>query len=293
MKTTNLIIAACVLIGVATTSCVEKSDKYKNVVAQRDSIYQSEQMLKAEFDQTLEVLNEIESSFQTLREVENQVVVQMNTPEGRTLSKRQMIADQVNQIKDILEENKKKIDDLEQKMAQSNKKNSSLSKTITRLQNELSEKLVIIQTLQADIEAKNGKIRELTAAVDCLSNNNKELQDIATSQQAALEEQDKEFHKVWFVVGDSKKLQALDILRNNGVLKSKTLKIESLNPNNFNVGDMRELRVLETNSKKPVLISTHPTTSYKFAKRDDKCVNIIITDPAKFWSLTKYLVVRE
>ena len=118
MKTTNLIIAACVLIGVATTSCVEKSDKYKNVVAQRDSIFQSEQMLKAEFDQTLEVLNEIESSFQTLREVENQVVVQMNTPEGRTLSKRQMIADQVNQINDILEENKKKIDDLEQKMAQ-------------------------------------------------------------------------------------------------------------------------------------------------------------------------------
>ena len=164
MKTTNLIIAACVLIGVATTSCVEKSDKYKNVVAQRDSIFQSEQMLKAEFDQTLEVLNEIESSFQTLREVENQVVVQMNTPEGRTLSKRQMIADQVNQIKEILEENKKKIDDLEQKMAQSNKKNSSLSKTITRLQNELSEKLVIIQTLQADIEAKNGKIREIGRA---------------------------------------------------------------------------------------------------------------------------------
>ena len=56
MKTFRLILAFAA-VALTAVSCVEKSGKYQTLLAQRDSLLTVEQ----KYDQTLEILNEIDT----------------------------------------------------------------------------------------------------------------------------------------------------------------------------------------------------------------------------------------
>ena len=80
MKTFRLILAFAA-VALTAVSCVEKSGKYQTLLAQRDSLLTVEQ----KYDQTLEILNEIETGFQSIREVEDRVMTQISDIENKTL----------------------------------------------------------------------------------------------------------------------------------------------------------------------------------------------------------------
>lgn len=82
MKTFRLILALAA-VALTAVSCVEKSGKYQTLLAQRDSLLTVEQ----KYDQTLEILNEIETGFQSIREVEDRVMTQISDIENKPLDK--------------------------------------------------------------------------------------------------------------------------------------------------------------------------------------------------------------
>lgn len=135
MKTFRLILALAA-VALTAVSCVEKSGKYQTLLAQRDSLLTVEQ----KYDQTLEILNEIETGFQSIREVEDRVMTQISDIENKPLDKKQQMVSQINQIKGILLQNKERIAELEAQFAQSGRKNASLAGTIKRLQEEMTRK---------------------------------------------------------------------------------------------------------------------------------------------------------
>lgn len=93
MKTFRLILALAA-VALTAVSCVEKSGKYQTLLAQRDSLLTVEQ----KYDQTLEILNEIETGFQSIREVEDRVMTQISDIEtSRWTKTTDGIADQPNQ----------------------------------------------------------------------------------------------------------------------------------------------------------------------------------------------------
>ena len=122
MKTFRLILALAA-VALTAVSCVEKSGKYQTLLAQRDSLLTVEQ----KYDQTLEILNEIETGFQSIREVEDRVMTQISDIENKPLDKKQQMVSQINQIKGILLQNKERIAELEAQFAQSGRKNASLA----------------------------------------------------------------------------------------------------------------------------------------------------------------------
>ena len=139
MKTFRLILALAA-VALTAVSCVEKSGKYQTLLAQRDSLLTVEQ----KYDQTLEILNEIETGFQSIREVEDRVMTQISDIENKPLDKKQQMVSQINQIKGILLQNKERIAELEAQFAQSGRKNASLAGTIKRLQEEMTRKVAQI-----------------------------------------------------------------------------------------------------------------------------------------------------
>ena len=143
MKTFRLILAFAA-VALTAVSCVEKSGKYQTLLAQRDSLLTVEQ----KYDQTLEILNEIETGFQSIREVEDRVMTQISDIENKPLDKKQQMVSQINQIKGILLQNKERIAELEAQFAQSGRKNASLAGTIKRLQEEMTRKVAQIESLQ-------------------------------------------------------------------------------------------------------------------------------------------------
>jgi hypothetical protein len=88
-------------------------------------------------------------------------------------------------------------------------------------------------------------------------------------------------------------LKANGIVNSNGLFKPKTILDRSFDRSTFTKADLRELKYIPTGSKSVVILSSHPEDSYQLVKDDDKLIHIEIFDPTKFWSVTKYLVVRK
>ena len=283
------IIAALVFM---TASCVENSGKYKAAIAQRDSLEQVKQALDSNYNQTLVVLNDIETGFSEINQKEKDMKVNLKGVEGNSTNKRQLIAAQMTAIKEGIEKNKAKIAELRKLNSKNGRTNSKLSETIKRLQTEMDEKGVQIQSLQAELEQKNIKITELNTTVDTQSKNISEQQNVMEQQKTTIKGQDTDLNTVWYCVSTSKKLKEAKIISGGGLFQAKKVMSVEFDKSGFTQVDLRSVSSIPTNSKSVKIISTHPLNSYNLVTGTDKKITIVITNPAKFWSVSKYLVVQ-
>ena len=282
------IIAAIVM---TTASCVENSGKYKAVVAQRDSIAQVSEALDSNYNQTLVVLNDIENGFSEINQKEKDMKVNLKGVEGTT-NKRQLISAQMTAIKEGIEQNKAKIAELRKLAAKKGRANNLLAGTIKRLQTEMDEKVVQIQTLQTELEQKNIKITELNTTVDVQNKNIADQQSVMEQQKSTIKVQDTDMNTVWYCVTSSKKLKDAKIITNGGLFQAKKVMSNDFDKNVFTSVDLRSISSIPSHSKRIKIISTHPQNSYKLVTGADKNITIEITNPSKFWSVSKYLVVQ-
>ena len=292
MRTVKLltVIAALVL---AATSCVEKTGKYKTLAAERDSLQLQAQTIEASYNETIGILNEVEAGFAQIREAEGKMMLDVKRIEGNNISRKEQIAFQMSQIKDILSQNKARIEQLQRQSAQRGKENSSLNQTISRMQAELEEKTAFIASLQAELEKKNIRIDELTASVGQLNTELDQLSEESEKQRQMLENQDADMNTVWYVVGTSAELKENQILTSNGLFRARTVLDSNFDKTAFTKADLRKVNVVTTGSKRVKVLTSHPKESYNLLTDNDKFVSIEIVNPAKFWSVSKYLVVQK
>lgn len=274
-----------------TVSCVENSGKYKSAVAQRDSLAMEKQALDSSYNQTLVILNDIESGFAVINQNEKDMKVNLKGVEGKN-NKREVIAAQMMAIKEGIEKNKAKIAELRRLASKNGKTNTKLNETIKRLQTEMDEKAVQIQTLQAELEQKNIKITELNTTVDVQSKNISQQQDVMAQQKSTIKGQDTDLNTVWYCVATSKKLKDAKIVSNTGLFQTKKVMATEFDKTAFTQVDLRSVPSISTFSKSIKIITTHPQGSYKLVTGADKNITIEITDQSKFWSVSKYLVVQ-
>ena len=292
MRTVKLLTVIAALVLVAT-SCVEKTGKYKTLAAERDSLQLQAQTIEASYNETIGILNEVEAGFAQIREAEGKMMLDVKRIEGNNISRKEQIAFQMSQIKDILSQNKARIEQLQRQSAQRGKENSSLNQTISRMQAELEEKAAFIASLQAELEKKNIRIDELTASVGQLNTELDQLSEESEKQRQMLENQDADMNTVWYVVGTSAELKENQILTSNGLFRARTVLDSNFDKTAFTKADLRKVNVVTTGSKRVKVLTSHPKESYNLLTDNDKFVSIEIVNPAKFWSVSKYLVVQK
>lgn len=291
MKTIKFyaIIAALVFV---TASCVENSGKYKAAVAQRDSIAMEKQALDSNYNRSLVILNDIENGFSEINQTEKEMKVNLKGVEGKTTNKRQLIAAQMTAIKQGIEQNKAKIAELRRLAAKNGKANIMLTETIKRLQSEMDEKGKQIQALQAELEQKNIKITELNTTVTVQSKDIADKQNVMDQQKSTIKGQDTDLNTVWYCVASSKKLKEAKVITGGGLFQSKKVMTDQFDMNAFTQVDLRNISSIPTNSRNIKFLSVHPKDSYNLVTGADKNITIEITNPSKFWSVSKYLVVQ-
>lgn len=290
MRTIRFYVMITVLAFVAV-SCVENSSKYKAAIAQRDSLALQKQIMDSSYNQTLTLLNDVEAGFSEINQTESNMKLNLKGVEGST-NKRAQIAAQMKAIKETMEKNKAKIAELQRLAGKNSKATAQLQETIKRLQTELDAKTTQLQSLQAELEQKNIKITELTTTVAEQGKNIAEQSSTIEQQKTTIKGQDADLHSVWYVVATSKQLKDNKIVTGGGLFQSKKLSASDFDQKNFTQADLRNLSSIPTNSKKVKILSLHPADSYKLVTGADKKITIEITNPSKFWSASKYLVVQ-
>ena len=278
MKKT-LTILSVALVAFMLSSCVEKSKKYQQLLAEKDAVVLENQNIEKEYNAALGIISDVENSLSAIRDAEGLMLIK-----GENNTQRDQLNSELIQIKEQMAENRAKLDSLSNILEKSNKDRSYLRNTVKKLQAQLAEKEATIVAMQEQLAQKDQEIAGLNTQV---SNLNEDLTKVTAEkdeQSRIIADQITEINTVYYVGATKKALKA------NGILTSRYILRQEVPAETFTKADKRELTEIVFETKKAKVLSAHPTESYTIVLKDNQSV-LQITNPELFWSVTKYLVV--
>jgi len=290
MKTTkNFIMGFAVLTGIAMASCGGPSEKEIKLQSQLDSLSLTDSLHKEDITTMAEFVTMMSDGLDSINGQEKEL--KGMGVEGKKLDKAQLRT-KLDGIKELVKNQKAKIAKLEASLSRSNTEYSKrIKKLIEYYKTQLEEKDTQIAELQAQIDDKNANIATLTESVNKLTTTNTDLNKTVESQQSTIASQDETIHEAFVTIGSSKQLKAKGILT-GGFLAKKKVDNSKLSAAGFNKIDIRNYNDIRLQSAKPKIMTQMPADSYEIVSHGDKTSTLHIKNVDKFWSVSKYLVIK-
>lgn len=202
------------------------------------------------------------------------------------LSKKDQILQNIDAYKEVLKRQRDRLEELENKLKSSNNQNAKLLKTVESLKAQIAEKDKAIAELTQELEKRNFDINNLKSNVAKLSTRVTDLEEDAKVKDEALQVQTNLLNEAYVFIGTKKELKGADLL------KRGKLNMSDVDMSQFTKIDIRKTKQFTIPSKKPEILTQAPASSYTLEKIDKKTSVLTITDPAAFWSVSKFLVIR-
>lgn len=280
MKHSFLSLSVALVVAVAMlASCGKNSKEYKQLQQQYDSVSSVYQTQINEMDSTISL---IINNFQEINEMEGLIKVDRLKGDVEQ-SQRMRVEDNMMMISERLKKNREEIKNLNNKLAGLN---ASSRKTIAALEAQLNKKEKEILRLSEELKMKDVKIALLDSMITDLNQNVEANTQTISQQQETIAQQDAAINEVHYCVG------TMADLKDMGIVHKGEINTKSFNESYFTKVDMRKFDNLALYSKRADLLTTHPEGSYSLEKGADGQLTLRIVDVAKFWSLSKILVVR-
>ena len=273
------------VIAMTMIACQEKKQDAESAAqATIDSLKAVNANQAQELEEFMGLIDQVNEGFRLIKEAEGRIDVRdASVEKGNT----QHITEDMEFIQQTMKQNHELIEQLKKKLSNSSKSMSSLAKQVKALEQQMAEQDNRIQELQTQLAERDIVIEEQGKTISKLNENVSSLTTENEEKAAQVAAQDKELNTAWYVFGSKKELKEQRTLTSGDVLKD----------GNFNKGyftqiDIRHTKSIRTYSKSAKVLTSHPDGSYQLIKNDNKEYEIQITDPALFWSVSKYLVVQ-
>ncbi len=270
---------------VAATSCNpwqgeidqanKTSDSLRTVLAEERQISQ----------QMSDLFEEVNANMKQIKEVELGVLNDKGQEGG---TNKATIQEDFKLISERIQQSNQKINELEEKLAKSNGQLNGLRGTIGKLKKQLAESQAEMAKLKEELEAKNIKIADLESANIAAKASIDSVNAVSAQQAAAIAAQDAELNAVYYLAADKA------TLKNKGLLERALKKGGDIRSSDFTKVDKRDFTELDLKTKKAVILSRHPLTSYTLLPKsaEDKTLVLKIKDYNRFWSTSDYLIIQ-
>lgn len=284
MKNYFFIAAAAILISACNQEKLDTSNREK------DSLLSVVNERNTTINEFIASFNDVEQNLDSV--AVRQHLISESTDKKGELKQNQKarINSEIEAINNLMDQNRKQLAELNRKLKNSGNKNAQLEKMIATINSQLAQKDIELTALNEKLNNLNAQVVQLQTSVTSLSaESNAKSQTIAEETMA--------LHTAYYVIGKSKDLQDAKLIdRKGGLLgMGKTSKLsENIDNSKFTRIDYTQMATIPVNGSDVKFVTTHPSDSYtldKDAKNDDMVKNIVITNPEKFWSASKYLVV--
>jgi len=292
---TIIIVAALILIGVIGGGVYmlnQKNDQIQTLVTEKTNLNETIQERDSLVNDMEGTFAEIESNMTFIKEKRSQIA-SMQTEGGK--NKKQLIAEDVKLMNTMLEESSKKIAELEAKLKKSGMNVKAYEKRIQELTATIESQNAEIAQLKKEIEGKNANIAELGTKVQNLNTNIQQQADTINYKQKVIVDKTNKLNTAYFALGNFKKLKEEGIVSREGAVLGLGGGKEvqgNFDPKYFTSVDIRQTKTIPLNVKKAVVISEHPTSSYKLVEENGQIAYLQIEDPAEFWRISKYAVIE-
>ncbi len=279
-------ILVFVLGVVLLSSCESHKAELAQAAKEKDSLIAVVSSKDAVINDFLSSFNEVENNLMAVTQKQN--MVSSNAGSEMKKPTKEMINEQINAINDLMDQNKKKIAELNSKLKKSSGKNAELQKMIATLNDQMEQKNKELEALNQQIATLNTKVEKLNTDVSDLTAQNE-------TKKKTIDEQTVAMHTAYYTVGNSKQLRDTKVINKEGGflgLGKHPILRSDFNADAFKQIDITQTTSIPVNSKEAKMITTHPADSYKMNMENNKVTNIVITNPDKFWKASKYLVVQ-
>jgi len=255
---------------------------------QKNSLTETITARDSVINQWMITFDEIEKNLALIKEKEKIITINSSDVEFSKDRKDQILED-IKYINSLLDQNKKKIASLNAQLKKSGGTIKALQTKISELEFSMKQSENQISDLKTILADKNFEIEQLNAQM--------------TDMQVTIEKKDEEIvnktaelNKAFFTTGTFKELKAKGVVTKEGGFiglgKKKSL-IDNFPDSAFTLINITEAKIIPVNSKGARLITEHPTGSYELIRGNNDIIESIeITDPVKFWKISKYAVVE-
>jgi chromosome segregation ATPase len=292
---TTIIIAAFILIaGIVGGVYVynQKETEIKMLTMEKSGLNQTIQKRDSVVNDMEGTFAEIESNMTFIKEKRSQIAT-MQTEGGK--NKKQLIAEDVKLMNAMLIESSKKIAELEEKLRKSGMNVKSYEKRILALNETIETQNAEIAELKKTIDSKNSSLAEYGAKVNALNTNIQQQSDTINYKQKVIVDKTDKMNTAHFALGTFKELKKEGILdREGGFLGVGGGKAVQANfdPKYFTDLDIRKTKTIPLNTKKAIVMSEHPSSSYKLVEENGLIAYLEIENPEEFWRISKYAVIQ-
>lgn len=204
------------------------------------------------------------------------------------------ILDNLNRIRTELQDKQARLDQLTSQFNASNDKNGQLVKEVANLKAMIAQKEAKIGELQNQLESAHQEISSLNEQVATTQEQVKQeaaakeaAQTEAADQKVENEKLVNQSNTVYYAIGTKKELKAHNIEPNN-----KKALTGNFDQSYFTTADRRSLTVIPCRKKKIEVLTPQPKDSYRIEQDAQGLKSVVITNPARFWSTSPYLVIK-
>ena len=259
------------IIFVATLFFACNTDELENKIAdleqQNHELEGGSSMKDGEIEEYMKSMNEIYDNLAVIKEKENLINTNIDMSNG-----------EVNE--NLLEENKKKMANLNSKLKESNSKGVELERMIQNLMQQLEDKDIEIGSFKNQLASANAQLKVL------FEEYNNRIEELG--------EQTDKLNTAYYCYGTAKELKEKGVISKEGgfIGIGKTTKLsDDFNKEYFTQIDITLVQQVDLMTKKAKVVTNHPADSYKLEGSKDMVEKLIILDATKFWSASKYLVI--
>jgi predicted RNase H-like nuclease (RuvC/YqgF family) len=277
---------------IVLSSC--QTQKTKEQIARlefsKDSLAQNIHQRDSILGDMMNAFGQIEQSLEYIKTQRKLISSTTDDPELAENKKDQIVKD-VQTLTAMLEENTKRLNNLNKQLKNSGIKIASLEKRIQDLTIEAETRGNDIIALKSELEKKDFEIAQLNTQVTDLATTKVEQEGVIQKQTSELNE----LNTAYFTSGTAKELKEKGLITKEGGFlglgKIKTLSPTAKNEY-FSAYDLRNTFSFPVKADDAKLITEHPAGSYKFVTENEQIAALEISNPKEFYKYSKYIVME-
>lgn len=262
---------------------LQTQNKDLNVVlTERDSIV----------NELVDAFTEIEDNLKFIKKKRSQLTLE--NEEGQ-IDKKQAIIDDINMMNEMLEQNSRRIEELEKRLKNSGIEIRSFRKKIAQLNKTIEEQNEQIGKFKTEIEKRDLMLADFSEKVSEMETEIAKQTDTIEAREKEIEEKVNELNKAYMAYGTYKELKEKGLLTKDGgfmwIGRNKTIR-EDFDQEYFTELNIQDTKTIPLHAKKATMVSEHPNNSYTLVEEDGMIAYLKINNPEEFWRISKYAVIE-